>query len=155
MKQVSSVVLIKPGSKGPCRVRTGGAFPAELQQTAPEGSYRISSLWFLGLGVTCPLRKEPFWLRSSFPFSRSGHVKMASSLSSSDSECIRLVLRTWAFCLPPWKERDSQVKNNFNTGQPPPPTPFPLSLLFPSHQRGSPVSLSRVHHSFLQKLKPK
>lgn len=101
VRRVSSVVLIKVASKGPGRTGTGVAFPGELQPRLPEGSYRISSLWLLGFSVTCPLRKEPFWLRSSFPFSRSGQVKMASSLSSSDSECIRLVLRTWAFCLPP------------------------------------------------------
>lgn len=155
MKQVSSVVLIKLATKAGVGRGQERPFPPRSATAAP-GSYRISSLWFLALGATCPLRKEPFWLRSSFPFSRSGQVKMASSLSSSDSECIRLVLRTWAFCLPPSKERDSRVKNSFNTGQQPHLNSIPcLSLLFLSCQRGSLIRLPRFCHLFPQTLEPK
>lgn len=136
--KLAAAVLTKVASKGLCRTGTGAAFSFLLSSSKrpPEGSYRISSLWFLAFSATCPLRKEPFWLRSSFPFSRSGHVKMASSLSSSDSECIRLVLRTWAFCLPPWKERDFQVKAALSAGQPPHLTPS-LSVSFHCHVKGA------------------
>lgn len=65
--------------------------------------YRISSRWFFGFSITCPFLRKPFWPWRSFPFSRSGQVKMASSLSSSDSECIRLVFCAWDFCLLPLK----------------------------------------------------
>lgn len=151
--KLAAVVLTKLASKGPCRIGTGVAFsfPLSSSKRPPKGSYRISSLWFLGFSVTCPLRKEPFWLRSSFPFSRSGHVKMASSLSSSDSECIRLVLRTWAFCLPPLKERDSQVKTTFTTGQTPQFNSIPLlRVTFLSRQGGSLIRLPCVRHYSLK-----
>lgn len=63
------------------------------------GGYKIFFRGFLVFSEVCSLGTELFWLCRSLFFFRFGYVKMASSLFSFDSECIRLLFSIGFFCL--------------------------------------------------------